>query len=63
MNIIHVDGNFFRISDVTSIPFLLPGSKFLFLYQNEVGLMTKLKSTLLHDEVKILNRIFYQILR
>lgn len=45
MNIIHVDGNFFRISDVTSIPFQLPGSKLLFLYQNEVELMTKLKST------------------
>ena len=48
MNIIHVDGNFFRISDVTSIPFQLPGSKLLFLYQNEVELI-KIEVDILHD--------------
>lgn len=58
------DGNFFRISDTTSIPFLLPGSKLLFLYQNEVELNDKIEVDILHDEVKNTgDRIFYQILR
>jgi hypothetical protein len=51
MNIIHDDGNFFRISDATSIPFLLPGSKLLFLYQNKVKL-DKIEVDILRNEIK-----------